>query len=139
MPSKAHRMLVDLIARKMRDDGYLPVAYDGRNLVLEGQIIHIPPRVGRHRPDVIGINPSTRSLCIGEAKTSEDLRSKRTQEQLLDYSKIIGRSSGQIADLIIGVTKDAEASLTKILAELGLSNSLNVKYIVLPEELVDDE
>ncbi len=132
-------MLVDLIARKMRDDGYLPVAYDGRNLVLEGQIIHIPPRVGRHRPDVIGINPSTRSLCIGEAKTSEDLRSKRTQEQLLDYSKIIGRSSGQIADLIIGVTKDAEASLTKILAELGLSNSLNVKYIVLPEELVDDE
>jgi hypothetical protein len=132
-------MLVDLIARRMRDDGYLPVAYDGRNLVLEGEIIHIPPRVGRHRPDVIGINPSTRSLCIGEAKTSDDLRSKRTQEQLLDYSKIMGRSSGQIADLIIGVTKDAEPSLTQILAELGLSNSPNVKHIVLPEELVDDE
>jgi hypothetical protein len=132
-------MLVDLIARKMRDDGYLPVAYDGRNLVLEGQIIHIPPRVGRHRPDVIGVNPSTRSLCIGEAKTSDDLRSKRTHEQFLDYSKIIGRSSGQIANLIIGVTKDAEPSLTQILAELGLRNSPNVKYIVLPEELVDDE
>jgi hypothetical protein len=131
-------MLVDLIARKMQDKGYLPVAFDGKYLVIEDEVIHIPPRIGRHRPDVIGIKPSTKRLCLGEAKTLDDLRTQRTREQFTDYSRVIGQTSGEIAELIIGTTSEAVDSLHQILAGLGMCDNPNVTYVILPEELVDN-
>lgn len=132
-------MLVDLIGRKMREEGYAPVAYDGQYYTFHGEAVHVPPRIGRHRPDVIGINMETKVLCIGEAKTGDDLLSERTREQLLDYSNIVGATSGLRFELIIGVPRNEESILLRLMVDLGLEKLTNVSYIVLPEELVETD
>lgn len=132
-----HQMLVDLIGRKMQEKGYVPVAFDGRNYVIHGEQVRIPPRIGRHRPDTIGINIETKVLCIGEAKTASDLLSERTKEQFLDYANIIGFTSGQKFELIIGIPMRAENALLKLMSSLSLNGLRNVSYILLPEELVE--
>lgn len=139
MPSKMHQMLVDLIGRKMHEKGYIPVAFDGRNYVAHGEQVHIPPRIGRHRPDVIGINIKTKVLCIGEAKTASDLSSERTREQLSDYANIMGITSRQRFELIIGIPKSAESALLTLMSRLVLKELPNVSYILLPEELVEGD
>lgn len=137
MPSKMHKMLVDLIGRKMYEQGYLPVAFDGKNYVIQGEQVHVPPTIGRHRPDVIGINRNTKVLCIGEAKSKNDLFSERTKEQLLDYSNVIGFTSRQKFQLIIGIPQNAENYLLRLMSNLSIDGLQNVSYIVLPEELVE--
>ncbi len=137
MPSRAHKMLCDLIARKMQEEGFIPVAFDGRHYVVEGEEVHVPPTIGRHRPDVLGIDPRSRSLCIGEAKTGNDLGSSRTKEQFLDYAGVIGASTGIRVRLIIGVTSTMKKALLSTLKELGLDGMANISYVLLPEELVD--
>jgi hypothetical protein len=132
-------MLVDLIGRKMRDEGYTPVAYDGQLYTFRGEEVHIPPKIGRHRPDVVGINLESKALCIGEAKTGDDLLSERTREQLLDYSSIIGATSGMKFRLIIGVPMKDENALLMLMEDLGIDKLANVTHIVLPEELVDPD
>ena len=139
MPSRMHRMLVDLIGRKMREMGYMPVAFDGKYYVAQGEEVHIPPIIGRHRPDVVGINLVSKALCIGEAKTADDLLSERSREQFLDFSNIVGATSRQKIELVIGIPRSQEGALLRALAELGLDQCPNVSYIVLPEELVEDE
>lgn len=138
MPSKLHQMLVDLIGRKMHDKGFTPVAYDGKNYLIHGENVPIPPKIGRHRPDIIGINIRTKVLCIGEAKTSSDLSSERTRQQFSDYANIIGYTSGQKFELIIGIPLRAESTLLKLMSDLSLNGIKNVSYILLPEELVEN-
>jgi hypothetical protein len=132
-------MLIGLIGRKMYEKGYLPVAFDGKNYVLRGENVHIPPKIGRHRPDIIGINLKTKVLCIGEAKTASDLSSERTREQFSDYANIMGATSKQRFELIIGIPKNAESALLKLVSNLELNKFPNVSYIVLPEELVEND
>jgi hypothetical protein len=139
MPSKMHQMLVDLIGRKMYDRGYIPVAFDGKKYVANGEKVPIPLKIGRHRPDIIGINIKTKILCIGEAKTASDLSSERTREQLSDYANIIGFTSGQKFELIIGIPTRAESALLKLMSSLSLNGLSNVSYILLPEELVETD
>jgi hypothetical protein len=128
-----------LISRKMNEKGYIPVAFDGREYVVQGENVHIPPKIGRHRPDVLGINFETMVLCIGEAKTTSDLSSERTKEQFFDYARIIGMTSKQKFELIIGVPESAKSILLKLMTNLGLSRLPNISYIILPEELVDSD
>lgn len=123
----------------MHDKGYIPVAYDGKNYLVDGENIPIPPKIGRHRPDVIGINIETKVLCIGEAKTTSDLSSGRTREQFSDYANIIGFTSGQKFELIIGIPTMAESALLKLMPSLSLNGLKNVSYILLPEELVEND
>lgn len=139
VPSLAHRMLCDLIARKMREEGYVPVAFDGRRFMAGNDEVRVPPRIGRHRPDVLGYDPSTKTLCIGEAKTGNDLHSQRSKEQLTDYADIIGMSSGERVRLIIGVTNRMQQELLTALEELGLQDRKNISYILLPEELIGSD
>ena len=139
MPSKIHKMLVDLIGRKMHESGYIPVAFDGKHYIIQGEKVHIPPKIGRHRPDVIGIDIDTKVICIGEAKSGNDLFSKRTKEQLLDYSNIFGFTSKQKFELIIGIPQKAESDLLRLLSNLSLKALPNVSYILLPEELVETD
>lgn len=130
-------MLVDLISRKMHDKGYSTVAFDGENYLFYGEKVPLPPKIGRHRPDIIGINIETKVLCIGEAKTGSDLSSQRTREQFSDYANIIGFTSGQKFELIIGIPLSAESALLKLLPNLSLDGLKNISYILLPEELVE--
>jgi len=138
MPSKLHQMIVGLIGRKMREKGYYIVAFDGNEYLFDGQKINIPPSVKRHRLDIVGFKFETKEICIGEAKTSKDLFSKRTKEQLLDYSNIKGLSTGKHIEIILGIPKSAEGDLIRLLSELNLFEKDFISYIWLPEELVDN-
>ena len=138
MPSKLHQMLVGLIGRKMREKGYHIVAFDGNKYVFDGQKLNVPPQIKRHRPDIVGFRFETKEVCVGEAKTREDLFSKRTQEQLLDYTATKGLSTGKHIDIIIGIPKSAKEDLIELLKRLNLLEKDFISYIWLPEELVDN-
>lgn len=138
MPKKLHQMIVGLIGRKMREKGYDIVAFDGNEYLFDGQKINIPPSVKRHRLDIVGFKFETKEICVGEAKTSKDLFSKRTKEQLLDYSNIKGLSTGKHIEIILGIPKSAEGDLIRLLSELNLFEKDFISYIWLPEELVDN-
>lgn len=138
MPTKLHQMIVGLIGRKMREKGYDIVAFDGNEYLFDGQKINIPPSIKRHRPDIVGFKFETKEICVGEAKTSKDLFSKRTKEQLLDYSNIKGLSTGKHIEIILGIPKSVEGDLIRLLSELNLFEKDFISYIWLPEELVDN-
>lgn len=135
MPSKLHQMLVGLIGRKMRESGYEIVAFHGNEYLFDGKSLNTPPTIMRHKPDLLGINIETQRLCIGEAKTRDDLHTSRTKEQLLDYSRMVC-SSGESAEVIVGVPKAAQNEYLDLLRELRLDNNKDFKYVFLPEELV---
>jgi hypothetical protein len=131
-------MLVDLIARKMRQNGYTIVALEGSLLSLpESEKMPIPWTIKRHRPDVIGINLNSIKVCIGEAKTSDDLFSERTASQLTDFAQIIGKS-GQKTELVIGVPLRSEGKLRELLRRLNVPEQ-GLSVVVLPEELAINE
>lgn len=85
MASEKHQFIMDCIIRKMRYLGYEPVCVDGKSTLVSS--LKIPPKIIRHRPDIIGVNIQNR-LCIGEAKTENDVLSKRTHEQIIDYQAV---------------------------------------------------
>lgn len=138
MPTKLHQMIVGLIGRKMREKGYDIVAFHGNEYLFDGQKLNIPPSIKRHRPDIVGFKFETQDICVGEAKTSEDLFLKRTKEQLLDYSNTKGLSTGKHIEIILGIPKSAEEDLIKLLKELKLFGKDFISHIWLPEELVDN-
>ena len=102
MPSRMHQMLVGLIARKMREKGYEIVAFDGKDYLFDGQTLPVPPSVGRHRPDILGVRLRTREICVGEAKTGEDLKSRRTANQLSDYARTTTVTADKPVEVIWG-------------------------------------
>jgi hypothetical protein len=139
MPSKMHQMLIGLIARRMTEKGYEIVAFDGKEYLFDGKILETPPKIKRHRPDILGYRFSSKEICVGEAKTKNDLSSKRTEEQLIDYSSIVTKTSGNPVEIIIGIPRSVEMDLVKLLRKLDLYNKEHISYIWLPEELVGDD
>lgn len=87
MASSQHQLICGLLVRKMATCGYDLLYFDG--VVRDGYFKEypIPPSIGRHRPDCISINKNGK-MVIGEAKTVDDLSSKRTYEELLDYTTV---------------------------------------------------
>jgi len=133
MASKAHQFMVMCISRKMREEGYEIIALEGDYTKISTIPFKIPPKIIRHRPDIISISEN-KSICIGEAKTNEDLLSKRTKEQFLDYANIINNSNGR-CKLIIAIPKTGESLLKKILKNLNLEQNKQVSYLTIPEIL----
>lgn len=138
MATKLHQMLIGLIGRKIREKGYEIVAFDGNEYLFDGQKANLPLPIKRHRPDIIGIKLGTKEICIGEAKSQNDLFSKRTSEQLLDYSTTKSLSSGSNVEIVLGIPESAEGDLIKLLKKLDLFKKDFISYIWLPEELVDN-
>jgi hypothetical protein len=139
MSTRIHKMLVDLIARKMREKGYTIVAMEGNLLPLpEDEKMPIPWKIRRHRPDLIGIEMKSRRICIGEAKTHDDLFSKRTATQFSDFADILCKSSGEKNELIIGVPLHSRDTLLQLLEKMKLPAE-NISIMLMPEELADNE
>lgn len=139
MTTKIHSMLVDLLSRKMREKGYMIIAIEGSLLKLpDNKLMSLPLPIKRHRPDVLGINLFSKRLCIGEAKTHEDLRSKRTADQLLDFSSMIGSTSKERAELIIGIPQRSKYELILLLKKIGAQTE-DISIVILPEELAEND
>ena len=139
MPTKMHEMLIGLISRKMNEKGYIIVAYDGSFLKYYNDPVPLPPIIGRHRPDIIGINTFEKIICIGEAKTDNDLKSKRTENQLIDFSTLTKKEKYYRYEIIIGIPYNSKECLIKLLEKLNINLNDRISYLTLPKELVDDE
>lgn len=138
MASKVHQTILGLVARKIRQEGYEIVCFDGNEKLVSNVSLNIPPTIKRHRPDIVGYNFQDSKICIGEAKTCSDIRSDRTKEQLLDFSKTI-TSSGKTIKLIIGIPQSGEKDLARLLHELNILKNPNVSYIQVPDELLEED
>ena len=136
--SRSHQLILGLIVRKMREKGYLVVSFEGNESLIGDLSLDATKKINRHKPDLIGINLRDKRICIGEAKTSSDLSSKRTKEQFLDFSCLITKSQ-KLCELIIGIPKSSEKELLELLNKLELSNKLNVSYIWMPDNLLVEE
>jgi hypothetical protein len=135
MAKKKHQFIVGLIIRQMREYGYTVLFVDGKySFDLPGHI-NIPPKIIRHRPDVLGINECGR-LCIGEAKTDNDIASNRTMSQIEDFTSI--KINNMNCYLIIGIPSMAEEKFFKILRDLGLSENSNIHVLCVPEGIINE-
>lgn len=131
MASKNHQFILSMIVRKMKLEKYEIIAYDGDYSRIENLNLKIPFQILRHRPDVIGISVDKTKICIGEAKTTSDLRSERTKEEFVDFASMEDKN----VKLIIGVPKSSSFLLQKVIGELKLYYNKNIDYLLVPEEL----
>jgi hypothetical protein len=93
----------------------------------------VPPRIARHRPDVVGAKLDG-SYCIGEAKTKEDLRAPRSREQLEDYAAFLAEFSQSL--LVLGCPVDASLDMTSLMLNCGLQSGPRVRLVLVPGPLL---
>lgn len=130
MASKAHQFIIDLLVQRLNNDGYEVVSFDGASQI-ENIVTKIPPKIKRHRPDLIGIKNDC--LAIGEAKTANDI-GLRTREQLEDYAL----SSHEIEDVkiisYIGIPESVKEKVNGIVDNITYGSSL--KVLTVPDRLL---
>ncbi|MDE2046521.1 MAG: hypothetical protein KGJ69_15475 [Thermoplasmata archaeon] len=113
--------------------GYDVLASDANYYLTQGKKVPIPPVIRRHHPDLLGGRPLPPSLLIGEAKTTNDLKSSRTREQLSDYASVEG------AVVVVAVPESCKTELVSVIRGLGLEGHLSLRCIPVPEELFPDD
>lgn len=115
MASKAHQFISDLLARRMCMDGYEVVSFEGYSET-ENDFRTLPPKIKRHRPDLIGIKKDT--LVIGEAKTAGDI-CLRTREQIEDYVACSNNIKGKSLSIYIGVPISIKGDIENIVEKVN--------------------
>ena len=136
MASERHNFIVSAIARKIKSNGFRILYLDGRYQDIDTIKFDIPPKIINHRPDIVAEKDDI-YFCIGEAKTKNDISSKRTTNQISDFFKIVKTNSEN--RLIIGVPSGAKTDLEKLLFKLGIVNQKQIEIIYIPEALLPDE
>ena len=134
MSSKVHQFIADLIVRRMNLEGYEVVSFEGTSEA-EQIKLKLPPKIRRHRPDLIGIKP--KSLAIGEAKTANDL-TIRTKEQLQDFTNDTNWPPEVEHQVFFGMPMSIEERFERIVNELGISDK-NLIVLPVPDRLLPDE
>lgn len=128
MASIKHQFIIDCVIRKMRDMAFEPVCLEGKSTLIDA--LKIPPKIIRHRPDIIGVNKNYK-ICIGEAKTNNDINSKRTKEQLIDYFQ-----SGCLT--IIGCPISCYYALNNLIKKV-VPNQQIISILKVPDELMTND
>ena len=126
MASRQHQLICGLLVRKMATFGYADVvSFDG--MIRDGYFkdYPLPPKIGRHRPDCISVNKKGKK-AIGEAKTSEDLKSDRTYEEIFDFTTVC-RNDTEYEHVFIGYPIEGELYFEQLYHRLPEPNK---KYIV---------
>lgn len=136
MASEKHDFIVSAIVRRMRQDGFKVIYLDGKYQDIDTKELDIPPKIVNHKPDVIGGKESV-SFCIGEAKTENDLFTRRTKDQIIDFLAVVRLNSE--SKLVIGIPLNAKGDLEKLLRELRVVNQNQIEIIYVPEELLPYE
>lgn len=135
MATKRHQFIIGLLVRKMRECGCEIMCIDGKYSTILPGYIQIPPKVLRHRPDILGINEFGQ-ICIGEAKTENDLSSSRTIKQVVDFTSI--QINGQQSEVYFGVPRMAEERFRRTLSNHGLLQYPNLHVLYIPEDIINE-
>lgn len=128
MASAPHQFILDCIIRKMRNLGFEPVGAEGRSTIISG--LKMPKKIIRHRPDLVGVDIS-KNICIGEAKTFTDIFSRRSREQIIDFSK-----TGFL--VILGYPNSVDKQIRNSLANL-IEDNEKIILLKVPDELMPNE
>ena len=134
MTSKAHQFIADFLATKMYAEGYEVVSFEGENST-ENVKLKLPPKILRHRPDLIGIKKQ--ALAIGEAKTASDL-SLRTREQLEDFTDHENWPTGVEYKIFFGIPMSIEDKFRKMIKDTNINES-NLAVLTVPDRLLPYE
>ncbi len=135
MAGNRHQFILGLVIKKMREEGTTVYGVDGNYLGLFGEKIALPPQILRHRPDAIGVKENGQ-ICIGEAKTENDITNSRTYEQIQDFSSAV--LNGKLCEVFIGVPQSCEDLFNKSLGKMGLQECHNLHVLFIPEEIIND-
>ncbi len=134
MAGTRHQFILGLVVKLMREQGISIMGVDGDYPGLFGEQIAMPPQILRHRPDVIGIRDNGQ-ICIGEAKTENDISNNRTYAQIQDFSSV--ELNGQRCDVFIGIPSSAKELFDKSMKRMGLIGSPNITVLCVPEEIIN--
>lgn len=132
MASHKHDFIVASISRKIRELGFDITYIDGLQVNITTSKLFLPPKIINHKPDIVGEN-RIGNYCIGEAKTRNDLKSKRTKQQLLDFSEFVNLYTGNY--LIVGIPLSAENELNQLLIKLNLRGGSTI-ILRIPDALL---
>lgn len=136
MASDRHDFIVSMIARKIRIYGFEIIYLDGRYNNIATKKFEIPPKIIHHKPDIIG--EKDRSIfCIGEAKTTNDLLSARTANQIVDFLDFV--SVCPLNRFILGIPAGAIEQLNSLLEKLKLKNRDQIEILYIPEVLLPND
>ncbi len=137
MTSEGHDLIVEMIKLKMKAEGYIIVASEGKYRNREIIKTKIPPAILRHRPDVIGYNRLKRFVLIGEAKYFGDIKSKRTQQQIEDFGNL-ARERKDVY-VIFGFPLSEEKEFLLVLKEKKLKKNKKIMLLKVPDKWVKSD
>ena len=126
MASEKHNFIVSAITRKIKSFGFKIIYLEGKYQDVNVKKFNIPPKIMNHRPDVVG-EKNNKTFCIGEAKTKNDIFSKRTKNQKKNFFTLV--KSNTENKLIIGIPLGAKNDLEKLLLKLEHSNQKQIIVI----------
>jgi hypothetical protein len=133
MASINHDFIVAAIGRKIKSYGCKIIYLDGRWTESEPQRLNIPPKILFHRPDIVGEKEEA-FFCVGEAKTENDINSKRTQTQILDFLSLVEINPQN--RLIFGLPQNSQARFERILHKMGVLGERQLEIIYIPDLLL---
>lgn len=134
MAGDRHQFILGLVIKKMREEGATVYGVDGDYPGLFGENVSLPPQILRHRPDAIGVKADGQ-ICIGEAKTENDIENNRTYEQLQDFSSV--ELSGKVCEVFVGIPEPVEGLFNRTLDRWGLKGAQNIHLLVVPDEIIN--
>lgn len=82
-------------------------------------------------PDAKGYRKDVELSCFGESKTAEDIDNQHTKDQFSEFGKRVmseGKSKDQSCPFYVTIPQGSEATLKKVLEEVGLLNRPHVKW-----------
>ena len=119
----------------MREEGATVYGVDGNYPGLFGENVSLPPQILRHRPDAIGVKADGQ-ICIGEAKTENDIENKRTYEQLQDFFSV--KMNGKLCEVFVGVPQTRGDLFNRALTRWGLTEAQNIHVLFVPDEIINE-
>jgi hypothetical protein len=91
-----------------------------------------PPKLGSYRPDLYATDAPTTMVIVGEAKTSRDLETTHSKEQIRSFLRHLAMYPG--SQLILAVPWSSRARAQHLLAVLSKESGLNnVKMVVIDD------
>jgi hypothetical protein len=126
-----------MVARYVKEQGYELVALDCSLSWLFGDSFRLPPAIVLHRPDVLGVRKESPFVCIGEAKTRNDIHSARTHCQLKDFAEAKIGESGLTCEVVLGIPADCKEVVGRLLFSLGIPQE-RITVIPVPRPLLPD-
>ena len=136
MASEQHQMICGLLVRKMANLGYTNlIAFDGE--IRDGYFREYPRPVpiGRHRPDCIATNLQGKK-AIGEGKTSSDIYSDRTRDEIIDFTTAC-LIDNDYDLLFLGYPRSCQLEIQKIIFQIPEINRKKIVHLKYSIELDD--